>query len=269
MKKVLFTVAVSAIFGFNSLLAQEVQLTQVANVAKPVGAETQLWKWTEAAPHHGAVAKIEVANLGNGSAVVVHKFEAKHKGGSYGLVATARHILVSSNKEEDPSAKWNSINTIRIVYANGKAGTKSDCVWSDAKNDVALIYAWIPDEITPAPIAANCSEVSDLVEFAGFGGSSKVLRSFTAPVLSVSTRDKIYADAFLIVGDSGCPVFNESKEVVGVASGGWFWDVERRVISSEGISLPTTWPARATNSEALRNGLPKAKEEVAKKYNVR
>ena len=63
--------------------------------------------------------------------------------------------------------------------------------------------------------------------------------------------EKIFADVPLLPGDSGGPVFNSNREVVGVISGGWFW-YDAGVKLPNGSKIRPTWPARASNIDPIR-----------------
>ena len=105
----------------------------------------------------------------------------------------------------------------------------------------------------------------DKLEFAGLGGGSKLnccSRHFSAKASSPSSLEKIFADAPLLPGDSGGPVFNSDHEVVGIISGGWFW-WKSGLMANDGIaSIRTTWPARASNVGPIRTLI--ANQEISK-----
>jgi hypothetical protein len=209
-----------------------------------VGKDTKLWQWTAGATHHSAIVQIN-CNGGIGTGVVIQVNKDKPvRDGFEGYVLTAYHVV----KEDKGDHK------IGIQFRNGRKSKGCSIVQFDEQSDVAVLWAWIPSEVTPAKIATDSVEEGDMLEFCGLGGGSELqccLRHFSAKASCTSGPQKIFADVSLLPGDSGGPVFNERKEVVGIISGGWFW-WDGGVKAADGNALNATWPARAANLSPIR-----------------
>ena len=220
-----------------------------------VGKNSGLWKWTPIAEHHHSIVEIHSAG-GVGTGVVVEIDESKPlKGGHEGYVLTAFHVVQDDKGE----------GIIKVRFRNGKRAKKCRIVHADEHRDVALIWVWIPDGIPASPVATDPIESGDNLEFAGLGGGSQLsccIRHFSATASSPSSLEKIFADVPLLPGDSGGPVFNQNKEVVGIISGGWFW-FNSGITTPSGSSVRTTWPARASNVGPLQSLISKKNEKLA------
>jgi len=222
-----------------------------------VGKESGLWKWTPIADHHHSIVEINSAG-GTGTGVVVEIDEEKPlKGGFEGYVLTAYHVVQDDNGD----------GKIKVKYRNGKRARKCRIVHSDEEKDVALLWVWVPDGIPCSPVASDPIESGDRLEFAGLGGGSQLkccIRHFAAVASSPSSLEKIFADVPLLPGDSGGPVFNEKREVVGIISGGWFW-FNSGITTPSGSLIRTTWPARASNVGPLQTLIALKNETVTKR----
>ena len=220
-----------------------------------VGKNSGLWEWTPISEHHHSIVEIHSAG-GVGTGVVVEIDETKPlKGGHEGYVLTAFHV-VQDDKDE---------GLIKVKFRNGKRAKKCRIIHADEHKDVALLWVWIPDGVPASPVATDPIESGDELEFAGLGGGSKLnccIRHFSATASSPSSLEKIFADVPLLPGDSGGPVFNQKKEVVGIISGGWFW-FNSGIKTPSGTSIRTTWPARASNVGPLQTLITKKNEKLA------
>jgi S1-C subfamily serine protease len=220
-----------------------------------VGKNSGLWKWTPIAEHHHSIVEIHSAG-GVGTGVVVEIDESKElKGGHEGYVLTAFHVVQDDKGEGE----------IKVRYRNGKKARKCRIVHADEHKDVALLWVWVPDGIPASPVANDPIESGDELEFAGLGGGSQLsccIRHFSATASSPSSLEKIFADVPLLPGDSGGPVFNQEKQVVGIISGGWFW-FNSGITTPSGTSIRTTWPARASNVGPLQTLISKKNEKLA------
>lgn len=220
-----------------------------------VGKNSGLWKWTPIAEHHHSIVEIHSAG-GVGTGVVIEIDESKPlKGGAEGYVLTAFHVVQDDKGE----------GMIKVKYRNGKRAKKCRIVHADEHKDVALLWVWVPDGIPSSPLATDPIESGDQLEFAGLGGGSKLsccIRHFSATASTPSSLEKIFADVPLLPGDSGGPVFNAEREVVGIISGGWFW-FNSGITTPSGSSIRTTWPARASNVGPLQMLISKKNEKLA------
>jgi S1-C subfamily serine protease len=232
------------------------------SLSAQTGADTMHWQWTQPAEHLDSVVKIEYGN-GMGTGVLVNLDNDKPlSSGFEGYCLTAWHVVSGDDSDEEPEE-------IIVTYRNGKRSRRCKVVAKDERRDIALLWVWVPAGATPAPIATDEVTAGDRLEFAGLGGDSKLnccLRHFAAIASGPTNGSLIYADVALLPGDSGGPVFNSKREVVGIISGGWFW-WDGGVKNSNGNHISVTWPARASNVQPLQSLLDMRhnKSNLAKK----
>ncbi len=215
----------------------------VAPANAQVGKETDLWTWTKGSLHHQAIVQVDAGD-GTGTGVVIHVNKNKKvKDGYEGYVLTAWHVVQSV-----PG------NSIKLNFRNGRRAKGCQVVDKDEERDIAVLWAWIPETIVPSKLAVKPIQAGDKLEFAGLGGGSDIqsnLRHFSGVASSPSSMEKIFADVPLLPGDSGGPVFNADREVVGIISGGWFW-YDGGVKLPNGSEIKATWPARASNVDPIK-----------------
>ncbi len=204
-----------------------------------VGEKSGLWKWTQKLPHHQSIVEVNTSGgTGTGVVITVNK-DKPVKDGFEGYVLTAWHVIQDDIKK----------SKIKVSYRNGKRSKNCKVLEFDEQKDVALLWVWVPEDISEAKLATKPIQRGDQLEFAGLGGGSDLeccIRHFSAVASPPSSMEKIFADVPLLPGDSGGPVFNEDHEVVGIISGGWFW-WDSGVKTQTGSDIRTTWPARASN----------------------
>lgn len=209
-----------------------------------VGQETTLWNWTIADEHHEAVVKVSL-DSGSGTGIIFHVDREKSiRKGFQGYCLTAYHVV-----EQDKGRR-----SIDVTYRDGHVSQNCQVLTFDKEQDVAVVWVWVPEHIEPVPIASTVVRGGDALEFTGLGGGSRLsccLRHFSATAAAPTSDTTIFADVPLLPGDSGGPVFNKKKEVVGIISGGWFW-WDGGVTSDHGSSIKATWPARACNVGAIQ-----------------
>ena len=226
----------------------------VANIQAQVGKDSGLWKWTEKdAPHHQAIVQVS-AGEGTGTGVIIDiNTDKRIANGHEGYCLTAWHVIQDNISD----------NSIKVHFRNGRRAKGCRVVEYDTERDIAILWVWVPDEIKPAKLAVNPISGGDELEFAGLGGGSDLqshLRHFTAKASPPSGMERIFADVPLLPGDSGGPVFNQKHELVGIISGGWFW-WDGGITTAEGNHIKTTWPARASNVEPIKELIAKVDEE--------
>ncbi len=251
-------------FSTPTVLTFALLLSLASSASAQVGKDSGLWEWTKVAAHHSAIVEVHSGG-GSGTGVLISIDEDKKIGNGYeGYVLTAWHVV-----QEDVNA---AKPRIKVKFRKQKVGSKGcRVVQYDEHKDVALIWVWVPEDIKPVPMATQPIESGDKLEFAGLGGGSKLdccIRHFSATASSPSSLEKIFADVPLLPGDSGGPVFNEDKEVVGIISGGWFW-FNSGLKTDGNQSIRTTWPARASNVGPLKSliaKLNKVEGTTTKKY---
>ena len=213
-------------------------------LAAQVGKETSLWNWSVASSHHESIVQIE-SDGGFGTGVIVRVDKDKPVGDGYeGFCLTAWHVVDGDDDRRE----------IRIEYRNGIGAKKCKVVAKDEANDIALLWVWVPDDIPAATLATLPVKAGDELEIGGLGGGSALqccLRHFRAKASVATNSKQLFADVPLLPGDSGGPVFNSRKELVGIVSGGWFW-LDAGVKKESGESINVTWPARAGNLNSIQ-----------------
>jgi len=160
---------------------------------------------------------------GIGRGVVVKRLEDSGDG-YIGLVATAFHVVAARG----------SI----VIRDNGWQSNQSKIVAESQQADVAIVKAWIPNDVKPVEVAA-IGEGQE-IEVATVRGRFRSL-------VKVGQNGRWYCDGFLRAGDSGGGVFDLEGRCVGVVSGGWFW------IDRDGHS--ETWPARFGGLKAVLDSI--------------
>ena len=199
------------------------------------------WTFTKDAKHHLPIVEVSLDGAIGAGVIIYVDNDKPIADGFEGLCLTAYHVVKEDNHRR----------AIKVSYRNGQNSTKCKILEYDEELDVAVLWVWVPSSIRPAKLGKKNAQHDDEVEFAGLGGGRKLeccIRHFKAKVSSPTNEDEIYADAALLAGDSGGPVFNKDNEVVGIISGGWFWwDGKVR-----GNPVKATWPARACNLSAIR-----------------
>jgi S1-C subfamily serine protease len=171
--------------------------------------------------------------VAQGTGVVIKKLEdAPHAlGEGYrSLILTAAHVVEGSS-------------TYNVLYTNGQPVSNSTLVSKDEKADVAILKSWTPSKISPVPLGETIQEEEEI-----FICSPRGIRRTK---VSAMDENEIFADVFFVSGESGSPVLNSKKEVIGVVSGGntWFKDkkfeIRKNVLpNSEKEFRVSTWPGR-------------------------
>ena len=235
----------------------------------PVGFGSKLWKWTTKQAHHKSIVKVETQS-GSGTGVIVsinYDKEIKGKDGNIGYegyILTARHVVEDDLESCSINVKYQKAQKDEDL----RGAQRCSVIAHDEDNDVALIWAWVPKDIPPAKIADKPIQREDKIELAGLGGGSKLhccIRHFDDTASCTTNLDKIFADAPLLPGDSGGPIFNEHHEVVGTISGGWFW-WESEVQDPSGNAVRTTWPTRGANLVPIKAIINEVKEKHKNRF---
>ena len=202
----------------------------------------------EGAVETNAIVQVELDGaIGTGVVICIDQNNPVGDGFA-GFCLTAEHVVAADKGRR----------AIRVKYKNGRVSKRCKVISSDAENDVALLWVWVPKGIQPAPVAKDPVGRKELVQFAGLGGGAQLqccIRQFEARTAPPTTDEKIFAPVSLLPGDSGGPVFNRAGEVLGVISGGWLWyapDQTEPAYNRPEYSGPATWPARACNVGALQ-----------------
>lgn len=219
----------------------------LSDTIAPVGTGTGLWDWSDDGPHHDSVVEIS-SEAGAGTGVLISTDRTRiFKKGHLGYVLTAWHVI----KNDIVDGK------LKVRYRNRVETRECTVVKHSEEKDIAIVRVWVPLGIREARLASVPIERGDQLELVGLGGGTNLancVRAFKSAASPPSSVDKIFADVPLLPGDSGGPIFNSRREVVGVISGGWFW-WDSGVTAPDGASMRTTWPARASNVVPIRRML--------------
>jgi S1-C subfamily serine protease len=238
--------------------ASQAETEAVLPISEPVGKGSGLWKWTPVAAYHDSIVEVSTSG-GSGTGVLISIDKDKPvRDGYEGYVVTAWHVI----QDDIVDGK------IKVTYRNKRRAKGCAVVQHDEDKDVAVIWVWVPQGVTPAKLATEPVKRGDRLELTGLGGGTDLsccVRAFEAFASPPSTIEKIFADVPLLPGDSGGPVFNAKHEVVGIISGGWFW-WDSGLKTPDGSYIRTTWPARASNVGPIQSMMTKirAPERMAK-----
>lgn len=164
-----------------------------------------------------------VTDKGSGMASVVEVDKTETGGGHLGRAITAAHVV-------------DNAVTSKLRFDDGQVAKNCYVLSTDATNDISVVRVWVPRGMIPLAVASTVTNTGHKLRMVG-----KKFRAMVGNASPPTSTAQIYADVELIPGDSGGPVLNESGELVGVISGGWFWYHER------------TWPARSSNVTPIRN----------------
>lgn len=205
----------------------------------------KLWKWTKERNHLDSVVALKVDRSSATGVVVRINPAVKKSNGFECYILTAYHVVEPRKSDE----------SISVEYRNGQSIKECKVIAFDDRHDIALLKTWAPKGVKAAFMADAAVEHKMYLEFAGLGGSADLdesMRHFEGRATQPTNQKFIYADETLLPGDSGGPVFNKQKQLVGIISGGWFW-WDAGIKSTEGVPVLSTWPARASNLESIRD----------------
>ena len=213
-----------------------------------VGKETDLWSWSPEGEHHASLVQISYKDsLGCG---VVFRIDKTTPNGSgfNGWVLTAAHVVSDLGAS---GGLTRASGGVGIQFQNKRKAKDCKIVAFDSEHDIAILWTWVPEDAAVAQIAVEPIIRGDRVEFVGLGGGtepSDPIRHFYGFSSYPTTEDVIYADTCLLPGDSGGPIFNREKELVGVISGGWFhFGDQIKLPDCEG-GMCAVWPATGCNT---------------------
>lgn len=141
-------------------------------------------------------------NLAEGTGAVVKKLKDAPQNGYYSHILTAAHVVEGAS-----SAK--------LLYPNGIEVERARVISRDEKSDVAILEGWTPNSVDPIPLASEVKEEEEIFVY-----SPRGVRRSKVAIMNDTT---VYADIMFVSGESGSPVLNNKKEVIGVVSGGHAW----------------------------------------------
>jgi len=168
----------------------------------------QIWPSSFPAEYHNGIVQV-VSTSGRGSGTVVKFIKDSKSYPEYyiGLILTASHVI------------HNNGDLFTINYRNGKKTIKNSAVVKNPLemgryNDVGLIRALIPDEITPMEVSLERPRAGEVVELGGYGaGGLRHWQAIYGGTLLGS--DGLIVLSWAVQGDSGGPVIYKGK-VIGV-----------------------------------------------------
>lgn len=182
--------------------------------------------------------KLSGNTFAQGTGAVVKKLKDAPQDGYYSYVLTAAHVIEGGS-------------SFTLLYPNGVNVERARLVSQDKTADVAVLEGWTPNSINPIPLAESVQEEEEIFIYSP--------RGVRRTKVSVVNKNEIYADTFFVSGESGSPVLNNKKEVVGVVSGGSQWLENKKFEIRKDVrpDSPTekriaTWPGRMGNIFSIR-----------------
>lgn len=141
-------------------------------------------------------------DIADGTGAVIKKLKDAPENGYYSHILTAAHVV-------------EGVTTAKLLYANGVKVDRARVIATHKDSDVAILEGWTPNTVSPIPLADTVQEDEEIFVY-----SPRGVRRTKIVVMKDVT---IYADIFFVSGESGSPVLNNKKEIVGVVSGGHAW----------------------------------------------
>jgi hypothetical protein len=169
----------------------------------------EIWPKSPASNYHNSVVRLGSSSGVGGSGSVIKFIKDSEEYPEYyvGLILTASHVIKSSN------------DLFVVKFNNGDSTIKNTVavkmpIGSDRYNDVGLIRALIPDEISPLEFSSELPKAGSTVNLFGYGTGE--LRGWSAVYAgSPMGNDGIIVFSWAIQGDSGGPIIYNGK-VIGV-----------------------------------------------------
>jgi S1-C subfamily serine protease len=197
---------------------------------------------SQAVAQEESLVTIKVKLGGNsfaqGTGAVIKKLKDAPQDGYYSYILTAAHVIEGGS-------------TFTLLYPNGVKVERAKLVSQNKTADVAVLEGWTPNSIPPIPLAEKVQEDEEIFVYSP--------RGVRRTKVSAMDENEIYADTFFVSGESGSPILNNKKEVVGVVSGGnhWFKDKKFEIRTDVRPESPKelrigTWPARMGHIFSIR-----------------
>lgn len=198
-----------------------------------VGKETAYWKWTEPSDFHKGMVRVNV------------------KGGN-GLSWSGSGAVVSGNRILTAAHVLDKGLSYEVVFCD-ESVIAGSVVNLNTANDIGVLRVnSIPSGVTVLKVAEKAPEDGTKIEVCGFGARGP-LRHFSGRTW-ISSEDNLGCDTYVIQGDSGGAVLNESGEIVGIVSGGMCWSSTKAAIHNDSI-YRVTWPTRCGGVGAIQKAL--------------
>lgn len=205
--------------------------------ASLVFAEEVYWHWTPKAEYHKSICLVEFED-GSGTGFLVSN---RH-------VATAGHL--SDLKRCSLHFESGDTRIGKVVHDSMKGINSS-------QHDTMLIELNAGIDLRLFSIAGRSPEEGEYLEVCGYGGPCDKLRHFWTRAKSATVLESI-----VLHGDSGGPVLNSRKEVVGIITKGEIHPVGRdrfgkikfqSIVAEDGKRWTAVFPAEHTGIAPLRN----------------
>lgn len=217
------------------------------------GIETgkDIWQWSPDKDYHKAIVSIET-NLGFGCGTVI-KTEPKDDKYDTAYIVSAAHVFMNIFDQ-----KPTTLGT--ITYHDGTKIKNCSTVQFDKDRDVVLIWGLCPKGLKPINVAKEDAKPNQILEFCGLGGKSDVknngVRHFFGKTTVTTSSERIIVNTYVIHGDSGGAVLNETGELVGVISGGLSL-CSREYTHDSGWKKMVVFPSLACNTNHVQQLLDK------------
>lgn len=185
-----------------------------------------------------------------GTGVVFRTLESKKISDGYeGYVMTAYHVVKGDER-------------VKVKYTNGRVAKDCTVLHTDPESDVAILWAWVPENVKPIKISTRAAQYNDTIRYMGLGGGIDIteknrIRDFTGKVSAPTGNISIFSDNVLIPGDSGGPVLLNG-DLVGVICGG-LMTYHLKPEEGQENGQRVVWPARSCNLGPIRKLIEKLK----------
>lgn len=232
----------------------------VGSASAQIGKETDLWEWTPKSDHHASiVAILNQEKFGTGFVIEVEENTKPDEKVKWviGKCVTAFHVI----SDENDNAHIGVVQNGRISFTNEWTIMSYSILAADPENDVAVIQTHVPSNIQPVKLGDSV-HANEEIEIVGLGGGSKLTESrhFSSKVHRTSDTAVIRANCFFMSGDSGGPVFNKNKEVVGLNRQVWFFWEHHEVKDVTGLKATIGWPGHITSIDPIKKLIEKVNE---------
>lgn len=217
------------------------------------GIETgnDIWQWSPQKEYHKAIVNIET-QYGFGCGTVI-KTEPKDDKYDTAYIVSAAHVFMEIFDQQATTRGT-------ITYHDGTKIKDCSALKIDKERDIVLIWSLCPKGLTPIPVAKEDAKPNQTLEFCGLGGNSNVknngVRHFFGKTTLTTSSERIIADTYVIHGDSGGAVLNESGELVGVISGG-LTVCSTNYSHKDGWKKMIVYPSLACNANYINSLLDK------------